>query len=545
MSWFYNLKIRQKLLLTIGVIMTIFIAVNFFLFIKMDNIRKSNKIIASIWLPSVYHISDLKVHCSDFRIKEYKHILAKKKEDMIDIEREMAVTYSDFKEDRDAYEKLIKSPKELELYNSFKESFSNYLALHDSILKYSRVNDDEKAAEIILHKSKEQYDDFTRKLDTLIFYNMNYTEKSSFQADFVFSNTLKLVILISIISLILVLLFSLWIAKQISDPIKKLEMAASNVSKGKIQTLVEMKSKDEVGSLSLSFNKMAGNIENTLDELSNFNLTLEQRIKERTFELEEINKEYQQEINERKKAEQQINKYVNELREANATKDKFFSIVAHDLKSPFSNLLGLSEIILENIELYDKAKIEEIVKLMYQSASNSYKLLENLLEWAMTRSGKIKWVPGNLNLNLYIDENIELFSSVADNKQISFQKEMQGDTYVYADKNMVNTIIRNLITNAIKFSFNDGKIFIKSFENGNYIQVDISDNGIGMEKNSLNNLFKIDTSFTTLGTAKEKGTGLGLLLCKEFVDINGGKIWVESEPGKGSKFSFTLPKRQQ
>ncbi len=241
------------------------------------------------------------------------------------------------------------------------------------------------------------------------------------------------------------------------------------------------------------------------------------------------------------KAEQTLIKSEQRLRELNATKDKFFSIIAHDLKNPFNDLMGFTQLLALNIEKYDKSKIEQFVKIIHQSSKLAYNLLENLLDWSRSQTGTLKFNPEKILINKLVDESIDLLESTAQNKNIQIYSEFDKGLSAFADKNMVKTIIRNLISNAIKYTNQGGHINIKSYSDNKVCKISVSDSGIGISEENIAKIFKIDESFSTIGTEREKGTGLGLILCKEFVEKNSGKLWVKSEPDKGSTFFFTLP----
>jgi signal transduction histidine kinase len=244
---------------------------------------------------------------------------------------------------------------------------------------------------------------------------------------------------------------------------------------------------------------------------------------------------------ERKKIEEILKKSETDLRESNATKDKFISVIAHDLKNPFNSILGFSELLLRNINDYSKSEQLNYISRINDTANNTCKLLENLLNWSFAKQGLIKVTLENLNLKELVDEVITLINTQAKAKSISINNKIDNSITVKADKNMFSIVIRNLLTNAIKYSYSDQPINITCMIQENSIaEVCISDYGVGIENNVLNNLFKIDQSFSTPGTNKEIGTGLGLLLCKEFSYKMGGSIWAESTPNKGSKFIFTL-----
>jgi len=231
-----------------------------------------------------------------------------------------------------------------------------------------------------------------------------------------------------------------------------------------------------------------------------------------------------------------------ELQEANATKDKFFSIIAHDLKNPFNVFLGLSKLLLDNYDEFDNEKRKNIIQNIYQASENGYKLLENLLEWSRIQTGRIKWRPDHIDLYTYAFENISFLEAGAYNKKITLHSDISKGTLVYADPDMVTTVIRNLMSNAIKFTDEGGEVRISSETAGDYEEVIISDTGIGIEEKNMRQLFRIGVHQSGLGTAGEQGTGLGLILCKEFVEKNRGRISLDSEVGRGSVFKFTLPK---
>lgn len=222
-------------------------------------------------------------------------------------------------------------------------------------------------------------------------------------------------------------------------------------------------------------------------------------------------------------------------------KNQFFSIISHDLRGPLGSAVSLSEILVENIEEYSREEIREVSETLHDSNKNIYKLLENLLEWSQMQTGMILFRPQNLELNALIKENIELSKNAALNKNINLVFEFSDTIEAEADKNMIGTILRNLLSNAIKFTDKNGEVVIKLVKRKQKVEISISDNGIGVPDAIKERLFKINRKVMQKGTENETGSGLGLLLCNEFVNIHRGKIWVESEPGKGSTFKFTLP----
>ena len=245
-------------------------------------------------------------------------------------------------------------------------------------------------------------------------------------------------------------------------------------------------------------------------------------------------------ITERKIAENKIIDLNRKLLQLNADKDRFISILGHDLKTPFSNILGLSEILTGEINSLNKEDITDIARNINKSAQITNKLLEDILMWARTQQGKIPYKPQILDFRDICIDILEILSSNANAKNITINYSAPDNINIYADIDMLKTVIRNLVSNAIKFTNNGGAININSEQNSK-TTISVSDNGIGLAPDSLTKLFDISEFLTTKGTEGETGTGLGLLLCKEFVEKHGGKIWVDSEVGKGSDFKFTLP----
>lgn len=249
-------------------------------------------------------------------------------------------------------------------------------------------------------------------------------------------------------------------------------------------------------------------------------------------------------ITDRRNAEVQLQKYSEELKEINATKDKYFSIIAHDLKSPFNSIIGLSDIIKNEAGELEISALSQYSSIINSTAINTYRLLENLLDWARIQQSQMPFQPVSLVLKTITNEVIALMIEKANSKMIAVINFIPDQIIITADKNMLETILRNLLSNALKFTNQNGKIELKAIERESEIEISISDTGIGINTEDLDKIFKTGSNFTKKGTQNEKGTGLGLLLCKEFVEIHKGRIWVESIEGRGSTFAFTLAKNQ-
>jgi len=246
-------------------------------------------------------------------------------------------------------------------------------------------------------------------------------------------------------------------------------------------------------------------------------------------------------VSDRKKTEQEIQLKNLELEKVNAEKDKFLSIIAHDLKSPFNSIIGFSELLVERVIEKDYEKIGLFAKIITQSSNRAMDLLMNLMVWAQSQSGRMVFNPEDFEMVTLINEVTLLLSSNADQKSIVIHNPKTQDIHVNADKAMISTVLRNLVSNAIKFTHTGGSIAISAIDNQNELIVSVSDNGVGIPNDRLNKLFHLNNSYSTPGTKNEKGTGLGLIICKELVEKNNGHFWVESTIGSGSTFFFSLP----
>jgi two-component system, sensor histidine kinase and response regulator len=256
-------------------------------------------------------------------------------------------------------------------------------------------------------------------------------------------------------------------------------------------------------------------------QLEQWNETLEQQVRDRTAELE---------------------RQKHQLADLNASKDKFFSIISHDLRSPFNALLGFSQLLSDNLDRYTFEEIRQKVDRIRLSSENLYALLENLLTWSRIQRGAMEHDPEKLVLVEIVEDILDLFTSKSEEKQIELNRSVPETLVAYADYNMIHTVIRNLVSNAMKFTPTGGHIRIEAnAHQDNGVEMAVTDTGIGIQPEDLEKLFRIDMQYTNPGTAGEKGTGLGLSLCKDLVEKNGGRIWVESEVGKGTSFRFTLP----
>lgn len=263
-----------------------------------------------------------------------------------------------------------------------------------------------------------------------------------------------------------------------------------------------------------------------------------------TIKLEEQKSLYinaQNEIKIRTEVQEKLSVSENRLRELNSTKDKFFSIIAHDLMSPFNSILGLCEVLSENIAQQDFESIKDYNDSIIASTKRAFALLVNLLDWAKLQTGHIAFEPIKVGFSKIVSENIDLCKSQAENKKLKIVSEVEPNLFVYIDYNMINTVVRNLLSNAIKYTDENGKITLKANSDSEGLCFSIMDTGVGIKNENLEKMFRLDFQISTPGTASETGSGLGLILCKEFIEKHNGKIWVESEFGKGSTFKFVIP----
>ena len=242
-----------------------------------------------------------------------------------------------------------------------------------------------------------------------------------------------------------------------------------------------------------------------------------------------------------KDTEHELRKVNRLLEKNNQEKDKFFSIIAHDLRSPFSSVFGFSELLMDQISRKDYDGIEEYAELILQSSKKSMELLSNLMTWARSKTGRMEFKPEELDLFEIANDSLSLLEESAIQKSIQLNLEIKPDMSVFADRAMMSTVLRNLISNAIKFTHQHGTVKIASKNEENSTMIAVGDTGVGMSPDMVRNLFQLDKDTGRRGTNGESSTGLGLVICKELVEKHGGKIWVESREGSGSTFYFTLP----
>jgi two-component system, sensor histidine kinase and response regulator len=236
-----------------------------------------------------------------------------------------------------------------------------------------------------------------------------------------------------------------------------------------------------------------------------------------------------------------INAQYQKLRELNATKDKFFTIISHDIRNPITSILMMAEILRYSSDRLTKEELGDKIGSIVEAIKRVFALFDNLLRWSRSQTGSISFIPESIQLSVLIDKVITLLDVELTNKNIRFISRIPESLYLFGDRNMLETVFRNLISNAIKFTFSKGEIIVFTESINNDATIVVRDSGTGISHEDIKKLFKIDENFKSKGTSNEMGSGLGLILCKEFIEKHGGQIWVESTPGKGSDFKFTIP----
>ncbi len=245
-------------------------------------------------------------------------------------------------------------------------------------------------------------------------------------------------------------------------------------------------------------------------------------------------------ITERKRTQEKLSKYAEELKELNASKDKFLSIISHDLRGPFLGIKGYTQMLLEEYDMMEKEEVNNFLQIIHDSSKDLYTLVDNLLKWSRMELGKTSYEPMSFNLKEELEPIFKLMSGIATKKEITLENHLQEGIYPYGDKLMLISVTQNLVSNAIKFTPKNGKVILASRQNNGMVEVSVKDTGVGMSAEVVNNLFTLDTGHTSKGTAGEKGTGFGLLIARNMVKKMGGEIWVESSPGIGTVFTFSM-----
>lgn len=313
-----------------------------------------------------------------------------------------------------------------------------------------------------------------------------------------------------ILTIGLLIAVSLFLIKYVAAPLKKISLS---LEREEAKLLAEL-SKDET-----EFGKIAAMIKEFFRQKEELMIEMKRRVK----------------------VEADLVKSTEELKEINATKDKFISIIAHDLRGPFNGFLGLTEIFAEEADSMNKKELRELSLELHKTAKTQFRLLSDLLQWSRIHSGRMEFLPTTNKLDELVEFVFDIHKTNAENKNIALEKEYDNDFEIFADIEMMQVVFRNLISNAIKFTDAGGKITVKAVQNEKYSHIAISDTGVGIPSEDIPKLFRIDLHHSTDGTNNEKGTGLGLILCKDIIDKHSGNISIESTIGKGTSFTISLP----
>jgi signal transduction histidine kinase len=338
-----------------------------------------------------------------------------------------------------------------------------------------------------------------------------------------FQGTSMLVVLIAVV---LSIAFSYIHSYRISKPVRSLTSQTSQIISGHIKgdtVPLQASSNDEVSTITQNFNVMIQEIQFYLGEIQEKNQALESQ----NLELQAIN--------------DQLTQSEASLRRLNLMKDKFFFIISHDLKGPLNTLSGFLSVLNSNADTFTKQEIRQVGVSMNASVRSLLNLLNNLLQWSVAQTGELKVEPVVFSLTESVKESMDLMRETAKTKNIELVSNLDSEFMIRSDRNMMDSILRNLISNAIKFTHAGGEVRIKAWQKQTFVEVTVEDTGVGISQEDLKQLFRGDVHHTTLGTTQEKGTGFGLLLCKEFVEKNGGQISIHSQLGKGTSIIFTIP----
>ena len=351
-------------------------------------------------------------------------------------------------------------------------------------------------------------------------------------------------------SLFILLVFPRFFRKTLINPLNALLQGIKLANTTEQTAVIPVQYEDEIGFLTHSFNDMMASIRQSAEALRQINAELESRVDRRTAELSQSNVQLQQEVAERERAEaellatnQQIAQQNAQLQQLNATKDKYFSIIAHDLQTPITRVLELIRFIPENIEYLGAEELKETAETLNNSLENFYELLQNLFTWSGIQRGTMTLSPKVINLTDIVARNLTFFIPAAEEKQVRIKNLISVDTHGYADPDMVYAVVRNLISNALKYTFPGDHVEVSAIQRDDSIEFAVADTGVGISAENLAKLFHEESGYQTPGTSGEEGTGLGLLLCKEMIEQNGGKMWIESILDEGTTCRFTLPQQ--
>ena len=399
-------------------------------------------------------------------------------------------------------EDLDRDEEELIMIDSLKIMVNRFTLSLNQILRLQeekRFNESEDLFEDDAEPVSREIQDLIEEIEKSAQEEVDWAIR---QLDEKVDKAIQLGIYLTILSILLSMAIGFYISRSISNPLNKLILGTKEIGQGNLEASVNLKTKGELQKLADSFNNMA---------------------KELKIKITSINK---------------LNK---ELEESNSTKDTFFSIIGHDLKTPFNSILGFTNLLETQYNDFNDEERKKMISEVNKSAVVIYELLENLLTWARSQSGKIRLVKENLKVAAIIEKSIESYAANVDQKRIRMINKVPDNLGVFADRFTLSVIFNNIINNAIKFTPNGGSITISAKTADRKVELSIKDTGVGMNQETINNLFHSEKTTSKLGTNNEVGTGLGLILIKEFIQKNGGRFRVSSELKKGTEFRFSLP----
>jgi|GEM_PF-1678931 signal transduction histidine kinase len=323
----------------------------------------------------------------------------------------------------------------------------------------------------------------------------------------------KAILIVGLMLMLISIATGLFLSSQIIKPIRKLQKATQEISRGNLDVKVSLNTRDELQALGNNFDIMTENLRLNRRKLQNANDKLRQS--------------------------------QENLKKSNSTKDKFFSIIAHDLRAPFNAFVSVADVMANAPESLSEERRRSFARNIFHSATHLNNLIENLLQWSRSQTNRLDFNPVHTDMKKMLDEAIPVVKTQARNKNITVKNTTVLPVYAQCDPNLIALVVRNLLSNAIKYSPENTTVWLKAeYYDEQHVRISVQDEGIGIEKKDIDKLFRIDVNTKYIGESIEKGTGLGLILCREFIEKHGGNIFVASEVNKGSIFSFTIPKKQ-
>ncbi len=532
-----RLKISKKIGLGFGILAFAVILSSAITFYTLNNNRLINERIANIYMPSVSALNDLysMVNDSKMLIKNWVFIDSKSdtpgKKRLVHIHEKQ---YPILKEEITRLSEQWPKKQENETNQLLKTIEDTLFRQHAFIMSLLASFEDYDRPAIVFEASSmvgEENDtvmvvtnSVLNRLDTLIKYHEQKVVDAKTLMKRSFDRFQALIITISILLLFSVLIFATYSIKTIVGPIKKLKEATEKLGQDDLNVSVNIRTGDELQSLAETFNLMTGNL------------------RANRKKLREANKELESKSERLASANIALHKGEKMLRELNSTKDKFFAIIAKDLKNPLTSLLSITQSLTESYYDIEEEDRHFYIQRVNMTAHEIYRLLENLLEWSVSQINDTAGNPEEIDIKTLVDNNIYRLKSIADKNNVKLESNVDEHVYAYADKNMINTVIRNLVSNAIRYNKPNGIVAISCQKTEKYLEISVRDTGIGIKPEKINDIFAINPDSNGDNSGNSQATGLGLYVSKEFVEKNGGEIKVISEPKEGSEFIFTLPK---